>query len=135
MTTRRQHLAFWVQRLRIRLATWLVRKYDGVVVSRIVYHQGLEYLADISGDIERSGALRHRPRVFKHLERKMGQTTQAFVDALRLGDASISLVEARDVYVNARARALPRKKMKEMAQLEALRVLSAKYGKSKEGAA
>lgn len=120
----RTWLAFTTRRIRFWLADRLVATYDGAIVSRAVYKQGLEYLGDFAEDIQKSGAIRSRPRIFAALEQKTNVMTQTFVDALKLGDASATIAEAREAYIAARARALPRKKKRALIHQQALQAMA-----------
>lgn len=123
---RRTAFAFWRRQLRIRLAILLTKPVDGMVASRVVYLQGTKLLAEFMGTVDRSGILKGQPAKYAQLEREVQRLTQAFVDAMRLGDPTLQLPEVQQVYVQARIRSLPKKQRQELEYRQALAQLGAR---------
>lgn len=123
LKSRQTALSFWVRRRRIRRAVRLARSVDGMVASRVVYLQGLQLLAGIAGKVERSGILKGQPAKFAELEAALEAVTQAFVDAMRLGDPALQLGDAQQAYVQARVRTLPRRLKRQYEYQQALQQL------------
>lgn len=109
LQARAQAFYFWRRRRKYLKAARLVAPIDGLILSKTVYQQGLNQLADLSNWVERSGLLKGRPAKFQALEAKLGEITEALIGAAQIGNPGVNLQELADAYAAARLRGMPRK--------------------------
>jgi hypothetical protein len=103
----REQRSFKARVKRYKSALKLVAPFDGMVVSKSVYHQALALLGVYASLVEKAGSI-HNP-LRKAMLRDLTIITQGLVDSAHLGDPAIQLPEIRETYVRARQRSMSRK--------------------------
>ncbi len=101
-------LLFRWQKIAVWLASKLVKRSDGIVVSRSVYMAGVAGIAELDGFVDRSGLLKHRTHAAAKISEKSRAAHMAFVNAIGIMAPTTTLPEMRDRYVGQRIKSLSR---------------------------